>query len=73
MATVQAVAKGPQSTLQKNALKEINNMLFTFSIVSLQLSTLPNVVWPAQQEYTPVSLVREFNQRRLDEMFIKEQ
>ena len=51
----------------------INNMIFTFSIAGLQLSYLPNVDWPKQEEYTPVSLNREFNQRRLDAVFIKEQ
>jgi hypothetical protein len=72
MSTVQEVAKGPPSILQKNALKMINDMIFTFAIAGLQLSYLPNVNWPKQEEYTPVSLNREFNQRRLDEMFTKE-
>jgi hypothetical protein len=71
--SVQEVAKGPTSILQKNALKMINNMIFTFSIAGLQLSYLQNVNWPKQEEYTPVSLNREFNQRRLDAVFIKEQ
>jgi len=72
MSTVQEVAKGPTSIRQKNALKILNDMICTTAILALQLSYLPTVEWPRQEEYTTVSLYRQSNQRRLDELFIKE-
>jgi len=45
----------------------------TTAILRLQLSYLENVTWPDEAEYTSTYLHREYNSRRLDERFIKEQ
>jgi len=53
-------------------MKILNNMICTTAILALQLSYLPTVKWPKQEEYTTVSLYRQSNQRRLDELFTKD-
>ncbi len=71
--SLREIASGEPSIAQKNALKALSNIVFKTAILKLQLSYLENVTWPDEANYTSAELHREYNSRRLDERFIKEQ
>jgi hypothetical protein len=71
--TIREAAAGESSVQQKNAFKALSNIVVTTAILKLQLSYLENVTWPSEMNYTSTELHREYNSRRLEEWFTKEQ